>query len=99
MMLDYEENDGVEYTTVISDLDSEVESATAITEEEEDDYYDDFWAGEYDEYRDVAALVAPPERINFRKYGRRAGNSSCKVSRVLCDVYSVTCIVSRVTCM
>ena len=55
--------------------DSEVESATTITEEE-DDYYDDFWAGEYDEYRDVAAVVAPPERINFRKYGRRAGNSS-----------------------
>ena len=75
MMLDYEENDAVEYTTVIGDLDSEVESATAITEEE-DDYYDDFWAGEYDEYRDVAAVVAPPERINFRKYGRRAGNST-----------------------
>ena len=76
-MLDYEENDAVEYTTVIGDLDSEVESATAITEEEEeDDYYDDFWAGEYDEYRDVAAVVAPPERINFRKYGRRAGNST-----------------------
>ena len=82
MMLDYEENDAVEYTTAIADLDSEVESATAITEEEEeqeeeeDDYYDDFWAGEYDEYRDVAAVAAPPERINFRKYGRRAGNST-----------------------
>ena len=81
-MLDYEENDAVEYTTAIADLDSEVESATAITEEEEeqeeeeDDYYDDFWAGEYDEYRDVAAVAAPPERINFRKYGRRAGNST-----------------------
>ena len=36
-MLDYEENDAVEYTTAIADLDSEVESATAITEEEEEE--------------------------------------------------------------
>lgn len=59
----------------------------------DDDEYYDFWAEEYDEYKDVTPVLYETERIDFNKYGRRnrtksaAGDVADDLPRnVYCDL-------------
>ena len=49
----------------------------------DDDEYYDFWAEEYDEYKDVTPVLYETERIDFKKYGRRNKTKSAAVTLLM----------------
>ena len=64
---DYREGKGI----IISDLPLTVNQSSKVSDDDDD--YEDFWAGEYDEYADYekTADKVEKQRINFKKYGKK----------------------------